>query len=170
MSEAATSASWLRDVVKRVNRDLPLVDVRTGTSLIDTETMFVRVGSTMTAWLGGIALLLGLVGLSGVLGHMVTSRTREIGIRIALGAGRRRVLRMIMVDGLWPVALGLVAGIAASFAVAQLLRGTISRLGGIPTFALVLIPLLLIAASLIACALPARRAAGVDPNVALREL
>jgi predicted permease len=170
MSEAATSASWLRDVVKRVNRDLPLVDVRTGTSLIDTETMFVRVGSTMTAWLGGIALLLGLVGLSGVLGHMVTSRTREIGIRIALGAGRRRVLRMIMVDGLWPVALGLVAGIAASFAIAQLLRGTISRLGGIPTFALVLIPLLLIAASLIACALPARRAAGVDPNVALREL
>jgi ABC-type antimicrobial peptide transport system permease subunit len=101
---------------------------------------------------------------------MVTSRTREIGIRIALGAGRRRVLRMIMVDGLWPVALGLVAGIAASFAIAQLLRGTISRLGGIPTFALVLIPLLLIAASLIACALPARRAAGVDPNVALREL
>ena len=170
MTETATSASWLRDVVGRVSRDLPLVDGRTGSSLIDTETMFVRVGSTLTAWLGSIALLLGLVGLSGVLGHMITSRTREIGIRIALGAGGRRMLRMIMVDGMWPVAIGLGMGVIASVGIAQLLRSTISRLGGIPTFAFVLIPLLLIVASLIACALPARRAARVDPNVALREL
>ena len=106
-SGRAESAGWLRDVVSRVDRGLPLVEVRTGSSLLNVETMFARVGSLLTSSMGGLALLLGLVGLSGVLGHTVASRTREIGIRMALGAERRRVLRMVIADGMRPVAAGL---------------------------------------------------------------
>jgi putative ABC transport system permease protein len=166
----AASATWLRDVVSRIDRDLPLVEVRTGASLLNVETMFARVGSILTSSLGLLALLLGLVGLSGVLAHNVASRTREIGIRMALGAERQAVLSMVMSDGMRPALAGLAIGAVISFPATRVLGVVGNRLGGVPVSAIIGIPIVFIGAGLLACFMPARRAARVDPNVALRDL
>ena len=169
MNSRAESAAWMRDLVRRLDRDLPVLEARTGESLLSAETMFARVGSVVTTSLGVAALLLGLIGLAGVLGHSVAMRTREIAIRVALGAGRDRVLRLVIRDGMRPVVIGLVLGVAAGVGTTQSLRAAFGRLGGLPLEGVVVIPAALALAGLVACFIPARRAAAIDPNVALRQ-
>lgn len=170
MKAHAASADWMKDVVRQVDRQLPLVEARTGDSLLRLETMLVRVGTVLTVSMGAMALALGLVGLSGVLSHMVTTRTREIGIRIALGADMTRVLRLIVMDGMRPVAMGLAAGTVFAWLAAKASGSLVTRLGGMPPLLMVMILVLMFVAGFIACLVPARRAARVDPNVALRNL
>jgi ABC-type antimicrobial peptide transport system permease subunit len=121
--------------------------------------------------LGTFAVVLALAGLYGALSHIVVRRTREIGVRVALGAGPRDILRMVLRDGLSPVLTGVVAGAALSVVARMWMRPVFVRL--LPAFdpvVLGMVPLLLLAAGAAACLLPARRASRVDPNVALREL
>ena len=120
--------------------------------------------------MGGFSIVIALAGLYGVLAHLVSQRTREIGLRMALGAARTDVMRLILGDGLKPVGVGIFTGLAV---------GARLRLGAQPLFAnllppmnwtiLAVVPMMLLAAGAFACYLPARRASRVDPNVALRE-
>ena len=112
-----------------------------------------------------------MAGLFGVLSHVVLRRTREIGIRIALGADRARIFRLVLRDGLYPVAkgivLGLTIGVGARMAVAS---WVVTDISPFEPLALLLMPVPFILAALAACYFPAARASRVDPNVALRNL
>lgn len=121
--------------------------------------------------LGALTLLLTIVGMFGVLAHVVARRTREFGVRIALGATRAHVARIAVMQGLKPVIQGLVIGATFDLAL-RLLITTVGRQSILVwdpvAFSIVTVPIL--TATLVACYLPSRRAAGVDPSVALRAL
>jgi putative ABC transport system permease protein len=116
-----------------------------------------------------VALLLASVGLFGVMAYLVSQRTRDIGIRLALGATRTNVLRMIVGQGLLLAVIGAVLGIAAGFAGTNLMRGLLFSITPTDPATFVAVPVLLIVVALLACYVPARRAMQVDPLVALRE-
>jgi predicted permease len=127
-----------------------------------------RIASAFMASLGLLALLLAAVGLYGVMAYSVAQRTREIGIRMALGAGRRHVLRLVLGQGLRLVGIGVALGVACGAAVSRLLSSLLFGLSPFDPIAYVGVSLFLIAVALVAGYLPARRGAMVDPMVALR--
>jgi ABC-type antimicrobial peptide transport system permease subunit len=115
--------------------------------------------------------VLALAGLYGVLSHVVARRTWEIGVRVALGAGRMKILGMVLRDGLVPVGCGIGAGLMAGIMARMLLRlFFIQLLPALDPGVLTVVPVLMLLAGIVACYLPARRAARVDPNIALKEL
>jgi ABC-type antimicrobial peptide transport system permease subunit len=116
-----------------------------------------------------LATLLTALGLYGVLTFSVARRTREIGIRVALGAQRRDVFRLIMIRGLALVGVGVVIGLAASFGLSRLIGALLFGVSPNSLTTLASVSAGLIAVALLACYLPARRAARVDPMVALRD-
>jgi ABC-type antimicrobial peptide transport system permease subunit len=126
-------------------------------------------GAALAGAQGVVALLLAMIGVYGVVAYAVSQQTREIGIRIALGARNLDVFRLVSLSGLRPTLLGLVAGLAASFGLARLLAVLLYGLNpmSVPVFTTVVA--LVLAVSLLACWLPARRAARVDPIEALRQ-
>jgi putative ABC transport system permease protein len=115
-----------------------------------------------------IALLLAAIGLGAVMAHSVSQRTKEIGVRMAIGAAAPEIKRLIVRDGMRPVALGLVAGLAASLAVNRLLQSQLVGVSPYDPATLATTPVLMILIALLACQLPSRRAVQVDPVVALR--
>jgi predicted permease len=117
----------------------------------------------------GIALLLATIGLYAVLARSVSQRTREIGVRMAIGATQRNIRRLVLREELLPVVLGLVFGLAASLAVNRVLQSQLVGVSPYDPVTLVVTPIVLIVVALIACQLPARRAMGIDPSVALRD-
>jgi len=127
-----------------------------------------RFGVILFTLFAAVALLLAALGIYGVISYGVTQRTHEIGIRVALGAKRGEVLALVVGEAMKPALLGAVLGLAAAFGLTRLLAGLLFAVkpADPATFALVFI--LLIAVSLLACYLPARRAMRVDPIVALR--
>jgi len=127
-----------------------------------------RMAATLTSLFGLIALLLAAVGLHGILAYAVTQRTREIGIRMALGAQRGDVLRLILREGVALVAVGLALGLVASLAATSLIERFLYGVRATDPLTYALIALVLAAVALLACYLPARRATKVDPMVALR--
>ena len=122
----------------------------------------------LLSFFGGLALVLATVGIYGVISYAVSQRTREIGVRMALGARPADVLRMILTDGLKLVAVGVVIGIAAALMLTRLLEGMVYGVSMRDPLIFVLVNLLLVTVSLAACYVPARRAMRVDPLVALR--
>jgi putative ABC transport system permease protein len=124
--------------------------------------------SLLATVLGLLALFLATIGIYGVISYAVGQRTREIGIRMALGARGRDVMNLVIKQGMWLVLIGATIGIAASLAVAQLLKSFLFGLSAADPMTFGMIPLLLAAVALLACYVPARRAAKVDPMVALR--
>jgi predicted permease len=125
-----------------------------------------------SAWLVGgfaaTALLLGVVGLYGVIAYSVSQRTREIGVRMALGAGRGRVMKMVMREAGWLTAVGIAAGLACSLIAATMMRGLLFGVSAWDGSTLIVVAVVLGGAALAASAIPARRAASVDPMEALR--
>jgi ABC-type antimicrobial peptide transport system permease subunit len=115
-----------------------------------------------------IALLLAAVGLSAVIAHSMSQRTKEIGVRIALGAASHDIRRLIFREGMRPVAMGLVLGLAASLAVNRILQSQLVGVSPYDPVTMVGAPLFLIVIALLACQIPVRRAMNVDPVVALR--
>jgi ABC-type antimicrobial peptide transport system permease subunit len=122
----------------------------------------------MFAILGGMALLLAMVGLYGVRAYTIARRTREIGIRMALGASAGGVQQAVLQEGLAVAAIGASVGLVISLGLGRLLAGMLYQVSGADPLVFLAAPALLIAVSLLACYLPARKASRVDPMVALR--
>lgn len=161
----------LQELMRNIDRDVPLVSAGTGPALAGPTVLVYQVVSVIAAMLGFFALLLASTGLYGVIADLVSRRTREIGIRIALGAERSGVERMVFLEGMKPVMVGLVLGLTLATGVRMALKPLFRQLippSAVPTILLGMLPLL--AAAILACYIPARRAARVDPNVALRDL
>jgi ABC-type antimicrobial peptide transport system permease subunit len=117
---------------------------------------------------GAVALTLSAIGIYGVLSYVVSRRTREIGIRVAIGAGRPAVLRMVMGSGLSLAAIGIGAGLLLAAATTRLLRGLLHGVTPADPATFAVVTLGLVAVAALACALPAWRASRVDPVVALK--
>ena len=127
-----------------------------------------RMASTLTSLFGLTALLLAAIGLYGVMAQTVSRRTHEIGLRMALGAGRRDVLQLVLKQGLMLTSLGLGLGLLAALMMTRLIRSLLYGVGTTDPLTFVAVVLLLAAVALLACWIPARRATKVDPMVALR--
>ena len=132
------------------------------------DIWIVRTGARMFAIFGVIALLLATVGLYGVRAYNVARRTREIGIRMALGAAAADAQKLVLREGLILTAIGLGLGLAISLVLGKVLASMLYRVSGLDPLVFSVAPLLLAAVSLVACYLPARKAARIDPMIALR--
>jgi predicted permease len=158
----------LRETVASVNPDIPLYWVQTVDAAASQSLWFVRVFGTMFMIFGFVALFLASVGLYAVMSFSVSRRTREVGIRMALGAQGRDVIGMIFGQGALQLGVGMVAGLGLAAAIAQVMSVVLFQVqprdpvifGGVAT--------VLVAVGLLACLIPARRATLVDPLVALR--
>jgi predicted permease len=158
----------IQRIVQQLDPELPLSNILTMDQLIGKSTVDASFDATLLSAFAGLSLILAAVGLFGVLSYIVAQRTTEIGIRIALGAQREAVLRLVLFDGLRPAFVGLALGVAGSVAAAQLIQSLLYGISpfDLPVFATVIAALLLVAAA--ACAFPAWRASRLDPMVALR--
>jgi predicted permease len=160
----------VRREIRSVDPHLPVLALKTLRQHLDAsfDLWVVRTGARMFSIFGGVALLMAMVGLYGVRAYTVARRTREIGIRMALGADAAATLRMILREGLAVTAIGAGLGLALSIIVGRLLGGFLYKVSGADPVVFLTAPILLCAISLLACYLPARGAARVDPMVALR--
>jgi predicted permease len=158
----------LRAAAQSVNADLPLLDVRTMAEHMQASLFVQRLGATMLAAFGLMALALSAIGIYGVMSYSVSQRTREIGVRVALGAARRDVVALVVGRAMRLASVGLVIGLAAALGAGQLLRSQLVGVGPRDPLTFTAIVLLLAAVALGASWIPARRAAKVDPMVALR--
>jgi predicted permease len=158
----------LRHIVDSESHDLPLFDLRTQSETVDRLLFGERLVARLSALFGILALALASIGLYGLLSYEVLQRTREIGIRSALGAQQRDVLRLVVGQGMGLALAGVVLGVCVAFGVTRYLQSLLYgvRPSDPTTFAGV--ALLLTVVALVACGVPARRAARVDPVVALR--
>jgi putative ABC transport system permease protein len=158
----------IRHAVASVDSTVPIYAVTTMDDFLANANSFRRLSTWLIAVFAGLALVLAAVGLYGVMAYAVTQRTREIGIRMALGAKRRDVLRMIVVHGMKMGTIGLLAGMVGAIALARLMSSLVYQTSttDIATFATVGVSLALFI--FMACYLPSLRATRVDPNVALR--
>jgi predicted permease len=162
-------AGLVRREIQGMSADLPYVQASPLEERVNLQYRSWQMGATMFSLFGGLALVLAAIGLYGVLAYIVTQRTREVGIRMALGATRGDVLRLVVGQGLRVVLIGLTIGIAVALvsgtALASLLYGVTPR----DPVVLIVAPLTLLAVASVASYLPARRATRVDPALALRE-
>jgi putative ABC transport system permease protein len=158
----------VRAVVAKLNPALPLFSVRTMDEVIDDNTQGQQFLSLLVGSFAGLAALLAAVGIYGVLSYSVTQRTREIGIRMSLGATQGRVLAEVLRQGMLLTAVGSAIGIAGAFAAGKILATLLSQVKPGDPSILVATTALLAVVALIACYLPARRAARLDPTNALR--
>jgi predicted permease len=157
-----------QQAVFRVNREIPVYHVRSMRQVIDRFTWDKRFFGGLFASFAGIALFLAALGIYGVMAFSVGQRTREIGLRVALGAQAPDVLRLILRQGLRLVLAGLALGIAVAFLLARLLEGVIYGISPYDPPVFGAVPVILCVVALVACWWPARRALRVDPMVALR--
>jgi putative ABC transport system permease protein len=164
-----------RALLEEVRREVPLVDPLMAATQVQTIEQYMALPlfpARTTGWLLGVSGLLAVVmttiGLFGVIAYVVSQRTHEIGVRMALGARRSDVLRMVMSQGLRLTTIGLGIGLCAAFALARLLEPLLYGIGANDPATMMTVALGLAAVSLSACYLPARKAMRVDPSVALR--
>jgi putative ABC transport system permease protein len=164
---ATTLLPLVRERIAALDRELPLIDVALWRDLVTSSIASRRVTTWLLAAFAGTALLLALVGLYGVMSYSVAQRTREFGVRVALGAKVRDLLQLVVGQGMKLVIVGLVVGVLGSLALTRMLSGFLFGVQPDPvTFAAVAALLAVVGA--LACWLPARRATTVDPVVALR--
>ena len=161
----------LKRVVNRVDSDLAVMDAAPASTLGGGRSLVLKVGASASGLLGWLSLVLAMAGLYGVLSELVLRRTREIGIRMALGADARRLVSMVLLDGTRPVLAGLAIGLGCGVVLRVGFRPLFIRmLPAFDPFVVALVPAAFMVAALIAAYVPARRASRVDPNVALRQL
>jgi predicted permease len=158
----------IRKVVAEINPNLPLRDVTTESQQIDRLLFQERLVARLSGFFGLLALALACIGLYGLLAYEVTRRTREIGIRSALGAQRGDVLRLVVKQGLFLAVVGAIAGIGVSLGVTHYLKAMLYDVSAYDPRTIVAVSGLLALVALAACFIPARRATNVDPMVALR--
>ncbi|HEX7315758.1 MAG TPA: ABC transporter permease [Pyrinomonadaceae bacterium] len=166
--EPSALAASVRREVQSLEKNLPVGDARPMTEVIGAALYAARTGATLLTGFGLLALVLAAVGLYGVMSYSVSRRTREVGIRMALGARRADVLRLVLREAMVLVAFGVALGLAGAWAASRLLAGFLYGVSTTDPVAFLGTTAVLVAAALLACLVPARRATKVDPMVALR--
>ena len=170
-SRRAGTAEFTKEVRRAVwagNPDLPIYDLRTVQEIYDKSMARTSFTLVMLAIAGGMAMLLGIVGIYGVISYSVSQRTREIGIRIALGAPQGRVTQMFVRHGFVLAVIGVAAGVAAAAGLTRLMSALLFEVKPIDPVTYCVVPLVLAAAVLLASYIPARRATAIAPADALR--
>jgi len=168
-SDPASLAAPVMAEIRRLDPDQPIQEVRTLHHFFEDLALFdSRLTTQLVTAIGLFGLLLAIIGLYGVIAYAVSRRTREIGIRMAIGADRRGVLRLILRQGAGLILTGVVLGSAAAMLLSPVLGSQLVGISPRDPLVFVAVPLLLAAVSLLACYVPARRAAGVQPLLALR--
>jgi putative ABC transport system permease protein len=165
--DTAQLQTALRGLVRTMDSDIPIQFA----NMDDVRAESVaqpRFQMLLMATFAGVALLLAVIGIYGVMAYSVTQRVHEIGIRMALGAQQGDVLRLVIRQGMWIAAIGIAVGTVGALAAARLLRSMLFDVTPTDPATFAAIAALLAAAALLACYVPARRAARVDPMVALR--
>jgi putative ABC transport system permease protein len=167
-ADATSVAASVRAVVRRLDPNLPVADVRTMDDVVGAALSTPRFTSMLLSIFAALALILSAIGIYGVLSYLVSRRTREIGIRVAIGAGQGQVLKMVMSGSVSLALVGIGAGLVMAFGITRLLRGLLYGVTPLDpaTFAAVAIGLTAVAA--LASLLPAWRASRVNPVIALK--
>jgi macrolide transport system ATP-binding/permease protein len=158
----------LHNEMRALNKDIPLFSVETMSERIGGQLAADRMIAVLLSVFGGGALLLAAIGIYGVMGYAVAQRTHEIGIRIALGAEQRDILRLIVGQGMVLIAIGAGIGLALALAATQVLKSLLFGVSATDPLTFASVIVVLVGVALLACYLPARRATKVDPLVALR--
>jgi predicted permease len=167
----ASAALLMRKVSARVAPDLALGSAGAASIVLAGRYFVARVAAALATALGGLTLVLAMIGLYGVQSHLVARRTREVGVRMALGASSPQIARMLLGEGFRPVFQGLAIGFALSVLARLTLRAfLVGSIQPVDLAAFAIVPIPLVIAAFVASYLPARAAAQVDPNVALRHL
>jgi putative ABC transport system permease protein len=159
----------LAAVIRSVDPDLPMADVKTMEQVVHESMAGDRFGTTLFGTFAAVALLLAAVGIYGVMSFVVAQQRHEIGLRMALGAGRGRVLWQVLREGLITALLGIVVGSIGAYLVGRAMQGLVYGVGAMDPLAFSVVVVTLLTSSLLACLVPARRAASVDPMIALRQ-
>ncbi|MBI1761614.1 MAG: ABC transporter permease [Acidobacteria bacterium] len=167
-ADPAALLPQVRRAVHALDAGLALFKATTLEGDLRAQLSSQRMAATLTSVFGLVALLLTAIGLYGVVAYAVNQRTREIGIRMALGAQARDVLRLVLREGAWLIVTGLFIGLAAAYGVARLIEANLYGIRPYDPLTFIAIALLLTAVALVACWIPARRATTVDPLTALR--
>ena len=166
--DPAAIAPVVQREIRALDPNQPVSDVRTMEQVMSEWVSSSRFNTLLLGLFAGLATLLSAVGIFGVMNYSVALRTRELGLRLAIGAQPRQVLLLVLKQGLLLTILGVVVGLAAAFALTRLLSGLLFGVEAVDVTTFATISLLLVAVSLLACYLPARRAMRIDPLSALR--
>jgi putative ABC transport system permease protein len=167
--DPARAAAALGEALRRADPDLAVDAIGTGRRTLAGPFELLRSAGMATLYLGGMTLLLSMVGLFGVQSHVVSHRTREIGVRMSVGATAAEIKLMVMKDGYRPVVEGLILGLWGGFAARLVLRSYLDiDVNVVDPWIFFVTPIPLVLAAFCACYLPAARASRVDPTVALR--
>lgn len=158
----------VRNAIDAVARGVTLDDVRPLSAFMNDSLIMLRVVSTLTGLFGLLALVLAVVGVFAVINYSTTRRTREIGVRLAVGAQRSDILRMILKEALFIVGIGIVAGLIVSIITGRLIASFMFANSGTDTYVYLAVALMLMAIAMLACLIPAYKATKVDPSDALR--
>lgn len=158
----------IQKVFAALDPSLPVSEVLTLQQVVGQSTTTASLGATLLLAFAALSLLLAAVGLYGVLSYLVTQRLTEIGIRIALGAQRSEVLRLVVIDGLRPVLVGLVLGLAGGIGAGEIIRSQLYRTQALDGLVMAGMMGSLLIAAVTACVIPALRAVSIDPMQALR--
>jgi predicted permease len=167
-SDASALGSAVMETVRELDRDQPVFGLVPMGQLIEESLASQRFATLLLGIFAGIALILGSVGIYGVMSYLVTARTHEMGIRMALGAERSDVMRLILKHGLILAGAGLGVGLLGSVALTRLMASLLFGVSPTDGITLTAVAVLLVGVAMLACYLPARRATQVDPMVALR--
>ena len=166
---ARTAVRPAEDAIHGYDAALPIHQMAELEDLVDTELGEYRVTTILSTLFAGLAILLSAVGLYGVQSYVVSRRRREIGIRLAMGAVEGQVVRAVMGRAVRFAAIGILLGVAASLALAQLIAGMLFRVDAQDPLTYVAVPLLLLCVAVVASLVPALRAGRVNPVEVLRE-
>ena len=159
----------IRREIQGIEPNLPVPNIQTMNDTIGTSLYAPRMGAMLLTVFGALALLLASLGVYGVLAFSISRRTREIGIRMALGADRRSVFALVIREGMWLVGIGLAIGLGAGLYAAESIKSFLFDVSTRDVTTFTSVPCVLAAVALVACYVPARRAMRVDPMVALRD-
>ena len=157
-----------RQAVQSLDENLPVYDVHSLDDRIAQKRLDRGIFVALFTIFAGIALLLASVGLYAVVAHSVSQRTREIGLRMAVGGTARDIVRLVFAQGLRQVVIGLIIGLIAAFGVTRVLRAVLVGVSPSDPVTFLAVAVVLMLAGVLGCAIPARRAIRVDPVVALR--
>jgi len=166
----STAMQAVRGLVRSLDTNVPVFDVRTMNDALNgmDGLLLYRMGAGLAGMLGLLGFILAVIGVYGVMSYSAAQRTREIGIRVALGAKPAQVLKIVFRQGLFIVGLGLVIGTAAALALGKVVAGFLVGVGGADPLTYLVVGIAMTVAALTACFVPARRAMKVDPMIALR--